>query len=316
MLKILVTGATGFVGRSLVPALIQAGYQVRCAVTHKIDWLLAEQILIERLEEQADWTELLNGIDVVIHLAARVHVMKEKSASPLEDFCKINSIATKKLAEQAAKIGVKRFVFLSTVKVNGEFTQIGNPFTEQCIPNPQDYYGQSKLYAEQHLLSISKNTTMQVVILRPPLIYGPRVKANFLKIMGLVNTRLPLPFAKINNKRHFIYIENLISAICCVIENPKAANQVFLVADDTALSLTQLIKLIAKGMDTRVRLLPIYTGVLTTIFKCLGLTNLSLRLLGTLEVSNNKIKTELSWSPPVSSEEGVAKTAKWYKCNT
>lgn len=316
-MKIAVTGATGFVGRHLIPALIQAGHVVRCAVSQKIDELAAEQVLIGRLEDQADWSQVLEGMDVVIHLAARVHVMNDKSASPLDEFCKINSIATQNLAEQAAKIGVKRFIFLSSIKVNGESTQNGAPFTETSPTTPEDPYGQSKLLAEQLLFTISHNTGMEVVILRPPLIYGPEVKANFLKMMGLVNKGLPLPFANVDNRRSFVYVENLVSAIgCvigCVIENHNAANQVFLISDDTALSLAQLLRLIAQGMTTRARLIPVPVWLLVFIFKLLGLKDLNLRLLGSLEVNNSKIKSTLDWTPPYSSEEGIKKTAQWYK---
>jgi nucleoside-diphosphate-sugar epimerase len=312
-MKIVVTGATGFVGRHLIPALIQAGHVVRCAVSQKVDGLAAEQVLIRRIEDQTDWSQVLEGIDVVIHLAARVHVMNDKSASPLDEFCKINSTATQNLAEQAAKMGVKRFIFLSSIKVNGECTHKGVPFTEMCPPTPEDPYGQSKLLAEQLLVTISHNTGMEVVILRPPLIYGPNVKANFLKMMGLVNKGLPLPFASIDNKRTFVYVENLVSAIACVIENPNAANQVFLVSDDSALSLAQLLRLIAKGMNTRARLFPVSVQLLVFTFKLLGLKDLNLRLLGSLEVNNSKIKSTMDWTPPYSSEEGIKKTVQWYK---
>ena len=154
---------------------------------------------------------------------------------------------------------------------------------------------------------------MEVVILRPPLIYGPGVKANFLKMMGLVEKGLPLPFASIDNRRHFVYIENLVSAICGVIENPKAANQVFLVADDTALSLPQLMTYMAQGIKSKLRLFPVSSQLLAFLLKILRQDNLSVRLLGSLEVSNNKLKSELSWVAPFSSEEGIKKTARWYK---
>lgn len=312
LMKVAVTGATGFVGRHLIPALIQAGHVVRCAVTQKVEWLDAEQVVIARMEDQADWSQVLDGIEVVIHLAARVHVMKDKSASPLDEFCKINSTATQNLATQAAQMGVKRFIFLSSIKVNGECTQKGAPFTETCVSAPEDAYGQSKLLAEQLLFTISHNTGMQVVILRPPLIYGPGVKANFLKMMGLVNKELPLPFASIDNRRSFVYVENLVSAIGFVIENPQAANQVFLVSDDTALSLPQLMRLIAVSMNKRSRLFPLSAQLLAFSMKLLGLKDLHLRLLGSLEVNNSKIKA-LNWNPPYSCEEGIKKTAAWYK---
>jgi nucleoside-diphosphate-sugar epimerase len=313
MTKILVTGATGFVGRSLMPALIKEGYEVRCAVSQKVDYFQTEQVVINRLENQSDWSEALQGIDTVIHLAARVHIMQETSTSSLDEYCKVNSLATKNLAEQAAHHGVKRFIFLSSIKVNGEATAKGFPFTEESIAQPEDPYGQSKLNAEHYLHTISQNTGMQIVILRPPLIYGAGVKANFLKMLKLVDKGLPLPFGKVQNRRSFIYIDNLISAICAVIEAPEAANQVYLVADDDSLSLAHLMDLIAKEMKVKLRLLGVPVNLLTFSLKLLGLKNLSTRLLGSLEVSNSKIKSQLGWKPPVSSAEGLGRTVKWYK---
>lgn len=313
MSKVLVTGATGFVGRSLVPALIQAGHEVRCAVTKKVDWLTAEQIVIQRLEFQSDWSEALDGIEIVIHLAARVHIMADNSESPLEEYCKINSIATKNLAEQAAKNKVKRFLFLSSIKVNGEFTLEGEPFTEESVPQTDDPYGLSKLYAEQYLQDISKQTGMEVVIIRPPLIYGPGVKANFLKMIQLVDKGWPLPFGKVNNKRSFIFIDNLVSALCTVAIAPKAANQIYLVADDEAWSLTHLMTVLAKEMNSRLRLISIPSRLMAGIFKLLRLNNLNMRLFGSLEVSNRKIKSELLWTPPLGAIEGLRKTVVWYQ---
>ncbi|CEG56231.1 NAD-dependent epimerase/dehydratase family protein [Legionella fallonii] len=313
MARILVTGATGFVGRNLVPALVGAGHEVRCAVTRKVEYLQAEQVLVDKLEHQTDWNGVLSEIDVVIHLAARVHIMKEKSKSSLDEYCNVNSLATKNLAEQAAKLQVKRFIFLSTIKVNGESTDEGLPFTEESIAKPEDPYGQSKLNAEQYLHSISQNSDMQVVILRTPLIYGAGVKANFLKMLQLVDKGLPLPFGKIENKRSFIYIDNLVSAICTVIDAPRAANQLYLVADDNSLSLTNLLQVIAKEMNVKLRLISIPANLLMWLFKLLGMNGLRTRLLGSLEVSSNKIKSQLGWNPPVSSSEGLARTVKWYK---
>lgn len=313
MARILVTGATGFVGRSLIPALTNAGHVVRCAVTTYVDWLKEEQVLVERLETHFNWSNALKEIDIVIHLAARVHIMKDNSESPFELYSKINTVATTNLAEQAAKAKVSRFIYLSSIKVNGEFTLEGNPFTETSIAQPEDPYGISKLQAEQALLAISAQTNMQIVILRPPLIYGPNVKANFLKMLGLVNKSLPLPFGRIKNKRSFIYLENLVSAICTVVVEPKAANQIFLVADDEALSLPELLTILGRQMDVPVRLLPVPQRLLSILFKITFMNNLQNRLCGSLEVSNAKIKMQLNWVPPYSSIEGLCKTGAWYK---
>lgn len=309
MQKILITGATGFVGRSLVPALKAAGYDVLCAVSKEVAWLHAPQVVIKRLELMEDWSAVLPGIDVIIHLAAKVHVMEGNV--PLEEYCKVNSSATKKLAEQATQHGVRRFIFLSSIKVNGEFTLEGAPFTETMPQKLDDPYGQSKLLAEQYLLEIGQNSNMDVAILRPSLIFGPGVKANFLKMMQLVNKGLPLPFGGIQNKRSFVFIENLVSAIEIVINEPKAANQVYLVADNEAWSLSELLNFIALKMDKKSRLITV-PGLLS-LFKLFRLTALSTRLFGSLEVNNDKIKQELGWMPPVTSAEGLVKTIKWYQ---
>lgn len=313
MSKILVTGATGFVGRTLVPELIRAGHKVRCAVSRKEEWLQADQIIVSRLECQSDWSEALVGMDIVIHLAARVHIMNDTSESPLDEYCKVNSIATKNLAEQAAQHKIKRFVFLSSIKVNGEFTIEGAPFTEESVANPDDPYGQSKLFAEQYLQEISKQTDMEVVIIRPPLIYGPGVKANFLKMIQLVKKGWPLPFAKVQNKRSFVYINNLVSALCCVAVAPEAANKLYLVADNEAWSLPELLTVLSDKMNRRARLIAIPVSLMSKFFNLVRLKNLNLRLFGSLEVSNNKIKSDLQWSPPVHSADGLAETVKWFQ---
>lgn len=317
MSTVLVTGGTGFVGRSLIPALTAAQYNVRCAVKKKVEGLLnCEQVCINSLDEETDWSHALEGVDVVIHLAARVHVLNESTQSSGELYFKTNSLATKNLAEQAAAHQVKRFVFLSSIKVNGEFTQEGMPYTEESSHQPDDLYGQSKLYAEQYLKAISQASAMEVVILRSPLVYGPGVKANFLKMLHWVDRGFPLPFGRVKNKRSFIYINNLVSAICRVIVEQQAANQLYLVADDESLSLTELIRTMAKAMEMKIVLLSVPSIFLTAIFKVLGLNNLTSRLLKSLEIDNGKIKTQLGWSPPVSTLQGIRETVAWFKAES
>ncbi|KTC88608.1 SDR family oxidoreductase [Fluoribacter dumoffii] len=313
MSKILVTGATGFIGRKLVPALITAGHEVRCAVSQKADWLNTDQVKIGKIEPETDWSEALEGIDVIIHLAARVHVMKEKNEADTNEYYRVNSEATKNFAEQAVKHGVKRFIFLSSIKVNGEFTVQGFAFSEENQAQPEDPYGRSKLYAEQYLQSISQNSSMEVVILRPPLVYGPEVKANFLKMLHLVKKQVPLPFASIQNKRHFIFIDNLVSALCLLVTHPSAVNQTYLIADDDAFSLPSLMRLIAQKMNIKVRLIPVPARLMEKVFQLLGMRNFSNRLLSSLEINNRKIKSELGWIPPYSSDEGLKKTVEWYQ---
>ncbi|HAU2214154.1 TPA: NAD-dependent epimerase/dehydratase family protein, partial [Legionella pneumophila] len=299
MAKILITGATGFIGRSLVPALLSEGHDVRCAVLQLDSTLQAEQIVINNLEVHTDWTDALRNVEIVIHLAARVHIMKEYVTSCLDEYCKINSIATKNFAEQAAQNNVKRFIFLSTIKVHGEFSQNSLPFSEDCRTQPEDPYAKSKLFAEQYIQEICQNTRMDFVILRPPLVYGPYVKANFLKMLQLVDKKWPLPFGSIYNKRTFIYIDNLVSAISAVVREPNAANQIYLVADDVSWSLTQLMQTLSRRMNVKLFLIPIPVQILIFLFKLCGLKNINTRLFSSLEVSNKKIKSQLGWTPPV-----------------
>ncbi|RYB57867.1 NAD-dependent epimerase/dehydratase family protein, partial [Legionella pneumophila] len=282
MAKILITGATGFIGRSLVPALLSEGHDVRCAVLQLDSTLQAEQIVINNLEVHTDWTDALRNVEIVIHLAARVHIMKEYATSSLDEYCKINSIATKNFVEQAVQNNVKRFIFLSTIKVHGEFSQNNLPFSEDCRTQPEDPYAKSKLYAEQFIQEICQNARMEFVILRPPLVYGPYVKANFLRILQLVDKKWPLPFGSIYNKRTFIYIDNLVSAISAVVSEPSAANQVYLVADDCSWSLTQLVQTLSRKMNTKLFLIPIPVQILIFLFKLCGLKNINTRLFSSL----------------------------------
>ncbi|WED41914.1 NAD-dependent epimerase/dehydratase family protein [Legionella cardiaca] len=312
MAKILVTGATGFVGMNLVPQLQSMGHEVRCAVWKPVSWLKAEQVKINKIESQTDWSAPLKDVEIVIHLAAKVHDLEGKEQS-LDEYCKVNSIATREFAEQAAQNKIKRFIFLSSIKVMGEYTARDIYFTESCRENPDDPYAKSKLLAEQYLKDISNSTAMEVIILRPPLVYGPGVKANFLRMMTLVAKRWPLPFAKVKNRRSFLYIDNLVSAICTVLSHPKAANKVFLVADNEHWSLAELLKMLSAEMKIKSRLFPVPVKLLTGIFSLLGLKRMRTRLLDSLLVSNNKIKMELGWEPPVKANEGIRHTVQWYQ---
>ncbi len=308
MYRILVTGATGFIGKHLIPELISLGHEVIGAVRTYQEALNIEQIVVGDLVQLIDWTDFLQDIDIVIYLAAKVHVME--SNLDTENFCKVNTAPALRLAQQAAQCGVKRFIFMSSIKVNGEMTAEGSFFTEQQEAIPTDPYGKSKYLAEQQLLALSLTTTMDVVILRPSLVFGPGVKANFLKMMQLVNRGFPLPFAGINNKRTFVFIDNLISAVLAVLEDARAANQIYIVSDDESWSLPNLLVCIAQNMNKNPRLFKI-PGLLF-LFNLLGLSQISTRLLGSLEVSNSKIKNDLGWVPPVRSADGIARTVQWF----
>lgn len=247
-MKILVTGANGLVGRSLCAVLPRQAHAVVAAV-RSADTPLegAERAIMGTIDSATDWSAALRNVEVVIHLAARVHVMNDYAANPMTEFRKVNVDGTLNLAMQAAKAGVKRFIFISSVKVNGEYTLIGMPFTEESAANPQDPYGVSKFEAEQGLFMIAQQTGMEVVVIRPPLVYGAGVKANFASMMRAVKRCIPLPLGAIHNKRSFVYVGNLVSLILRCVDHPAAANQVFLVSDDHDLSTTELLRACAVG---------------------------------------------------------------------
>lgn len=311
--KILVTGANGFIGQQLCKALSEKGYAVtgvfrsREKFTGYFDFITG--IVVGEIDAETDWTEALKGVDAVVHLASRVHIMHDSASNPLEEYRKVNTAGTRRLAEISVKAGVRRFVFLSTVKVNGEYTT-DRPFTEDNVPNPLDPYAISKWEAELALRDIVDKTGLKIVILRPPLVYGPNVKANFLRLLGMVNKGIPL--ALVNNARSMVYIGNLVDAIIQCIEYPDALNQTFLVSDGHDISTPDLIRMIAKAMDKKPRLIPCPTQAL----KFLGrLTKKSIeieRLIGSLQIDNSKIKNVLNWHPPFTMEEGIKETVKWY----
>ncbi|HSH53914.1 MAG TPA: SDR family oxidoreductase [Methylotenera sp.] len=308
--KILVTGANGFVGRALFTELAKNGYKVRGVVRDlsRAIGLQPELTTVQDIEDR-DWSSTLDGMDVVVHLAARVHHMDEAVANPLSVFRATNVEGTLSLARKAAAVGVRRFVFISSVKVNGEFSQLGKPFVETGMSNPQDPYGISKFEAEQGLLQIAQQTGMEVVIVRPPLVYGPNVKANFASMLKAVKQGIPLPLGVIKNKRSFIYIENLVSFIVLCIEHPLAANQTFLVSDGQDMSTTELLRGCAYALGVKSRLLPVPQKVLEVIARMLGKRDVVQRLCGNLQVDITKARTMLGWVPPISVGDGLKRTA-------
>lgn len=307
-MKVLVTGANGFVGQFLCAELLGQGNEVVSAVRHskQSDDKLT---VIGSIEKNTNWADALHQVDTIIHLAARVHVMSDKTVNPLAEYRKVNVEGTLNLAKQAAQAGVKRFIFISSVKVNGELTQLGKPFTELNLPNPQDDYGISKLEAEQCLLEIAQQTGMEVVIIRPPLVYGAGVKANFASLMRVIKKGIPLPFGAIYNKRSFVYVENLLSLIVCCISHPKAANQVFLVSDGQDLSTTELLKASAKALGVRLWLLPIPHKLIEFGAAILGKRGVAQRLCGSLQLDIAKASHLLGWKPPYTVEYGLKRTA-------
>lgn len=308
--RILVTGASGFVGSRLLASqdILSQDIQFRAISRKPLAKPMSnvEQLVIADISEKSDWTEALADIDIVIHLAARVHVMDDAASNPLEEYRKANVISTLNLAKQAATAGVKRFIFLSSIKVNGEKTDIGMPFTEESIADPIDPYGISKFEAEVGIREICNASGMQYVLIRPPLIYGPGVKANYQKLMSLVHKHLPLPLGGIANKRSMLALDNLINFIFLASKHPKAANQLFLLSDSRALSTPQLIDLMAKCMGyTTGRLIYMPLWLLRLVAVCFAQEASVGRLTESLEISAQKAHDLLGWSPPLEVEKAV-----------
>jgi nucleoside-diphosphate-sugar epimerase len=310
-MKILVTGANGFVGRSLCTAVFSQGKAVRAvmrvASAQADDF---EQVAVGSIDGGTDWSAALRDVNIVIHLAARVHVMSDNAVNPLAEFRKINVAGTLNLAQQAAKAGVKRFIFISSVKVNGEHTEIDKPFSETDAANPQDAYGISKHEAEQGLMRIAEETGMEVVIIRPPLVYGAGVKANFASMMRVVQRGIPLPLGAIYNKRSFVYVKNLVSLILCCIDHPAAANQTFLVSDGQDISTAELLRGCAQALDVKLKLLPIPQRLIEACAAIIGKRDVATRLCGNLQVDITKARTLLGWTPPISMADGLRATTQ------
>ena len=309
-MKALVTGANGFLGKFLCTALRQTGHVVFAAMrTVDVQKNVSKQVVVGLINGDTDWSAGLNGVDAVIHLAARVHVMNDTASDPLTEFRKVNVDGTLNLAMQAAQAGVRRFIFISSIKVNGEATQVGKPFTADDIANPQDPYAVSKLEAEQGLLNIAQETGMEVVIIRSPLVYGAGVKANFLSMMRAVKRGVPLPLGAIDNRRSLVYVENLVSLILKCIEHPAAANQVFLAADGEDLSTTALLLACAKALGVKARLLPVPQKLIELSAALIGKRNVAQRLCGNLQIDISKTRSLLGWEPLFSVADGLKKTA-------
>ena len=303
----LITGANGFVGSGVVAKLAREGVETLASVRSNIVTLPEGVRFVEDVELTAktDWRQILTGVKSLVHLAARVHVMHETKADSLTAFRAVNVNGTFNLARQAAAAGVKRFVFISSVKVNGESTPSGEAFTEADVPNPQDAYGQSKHEAEQCLRQVSADTGMEVVIIRPPLVYGPGVKANFAALMRAVHRGWPLPLGAVHNQRSLVALHNLVDFIVICITHPQAANQTFLVSDGQDLSTTELVRGLAKAAGMPARLLPMPVWALQAGASLLGKSDAVQRLCGNLQVDISKARSLLGWMPPVSVEEGL-----------
>ncbi len=312
-MKVLVTGSTGFIGTSLIERLLKDQFSVSVSIRNShIKEFNPDVNLITMgdMTSSLDWGHALQGVDVIIHLAARAHILNDKSRDPLAEYRYINVDCSLNLAHQAARAGVKRFIYVSSIKVNGEFTILGKPFTAQDDPMPRDFYGISKYEAELGLQEIAEEQRMELVIIRPPLVYGPRVKANFLSMMSWLWRGIPLPLGGVRkNRRSFIFIDNLVSMILTCINHPAAANQIFLVSDDEDLSTAGLLDRMALALGRPSRLIVMPAALITFGAKMLGRDDIAQRLCGSLQVDIKKTKDLLGWSPPVSLDEGLRQTA-------
>lgn len=310
-----VTGASGFVGSAVVERLASmAGCTVKalvrrdgvalpatvCPVKTGMDYLAGEPLP-------------LSGVDVLVHCAARVHVMSDASSDPLTEYRKVNVVGTLKLAEQAAQAGVKRFVFISSIKVNGEGTRPGQPYTADDVPSPGDPYGVSKMEAEQQLRLLAQSTGMEVVVIRPVLVYGPGVKANFRNMMSWLDKGVVLPLGAIGNQRSLVALDNLVDLIVTCMTHPAAADQTFLVSDGEDLSTTELLRRMGAALGKPARLLPVPAILLEWGAALIGRKSIGQRLCGSLQVDITKTRDLLGWGPPTSVSEALKKTAASFK---
>ena len=316
-MRALVTGATGFVGRFLCLRLLEAGLEVRATLlasdTARPLISRVEPVAIEPLGPDTVWGHALEGVDIVFHLAARVHIMDDPTVDPLAEYRTVNSEGTRQLAREAARRGVKRLVFVSSIKVNGDESRI--PYTVNSPAQPTDPYGISKWEAEQWLRHIETETGLEVVVVRPTLVYGPGVKANFLNMMKAVQRGIPLPFASINNKRSLIYVGNLADALAVCAMHPAAAGKTYLVSDGEDVSTPELIRRVASAMDMPARLFACSPSLLRLAGTVTGRGAAVNRLLGSLMVDSSMIRQDLGWLPPFTMDEGLRETARWFKEN-
>jgi nucleoside-diphosphate-sugar epimerase len=317
MMRCLITGGNGFVGRALTSHVLARGYDVRLSLRQpqRADQIAGlEPVVIGSLSSETDWTMALRRVDQVVHLAARVHVMNDNSLDPMAEFRRVNVEGTANLARQAAAAGVSRFVYLSSIKVNGEFTQEGCPFTSEDTPAPEDPYGVSKHEAEQALRYIAADTGMEVVIIRPPLVYGPGVKANFESMMRWLARGVPLPLAAVSeNRRSLVALENLVDLIVTCFSHPAAANQTFLVSDGEDLSTAELLKRMGAAMGHPARLFYLPPPLLKLGATGLNKPGIYQRLCGSLQLDIAKTRQLLGWTPPVSVDEGLRRTAEGFR---
>ncbi len=313
-MNVLVTGASGFVGSAVVRRLAYDGKMVRAAVRRPLRDLPPSvgKAYVANLDSTTDWSAALRHVDVVVHASARVHVMRESVLDPLAEFRRVNVEGTIALARASARAGVKRLIFISSVKVNGERTLCGRPFTADDVAAPLDAYGVSKFEAEQALHAIAAQTGLEIVIIRPVLIYGPGVKGNFLSMMRWLRKGIPLPFGAIQNRRSLIALDNLVDLIDLCLSHPGAAGQVFLAADGADLSTPELLRLTANALECPARLIPVPVALVRGMASMVGMAGVAERLCGSLQADIGKTQRLLAWRPPVSTEKSVTRTAQFF----
>lgn len=313
--KILVTGATGFLGRSLVQHFATFPDISIVAPLRNVRGKLPEIVTVTRvsdISDDTDWRESLTGVDVVVHAAARVHVMQEDSAQSIEEFRTVNVKGTLCLARQAVAAGAKRFIYISSIKVNGEATLLGHAFSAGDTPLPSDAYGISKYEAEQQLMRLAQTGAIEVVIIRPVLIYGPGVSANFRQMMHWLTKGIPMPFGSVHNLRSLVSLNNVVDLVTRCVDHPRAANQVFLVSDDEDVSTTQLMQRLLTFLGRKTWLIPVPVSLLKFFARLVGRGAVAQRLFGSLQVDIKKNRELLGWRPPFTLDEGLKATAEHF----
>jgi UDP-glucose 4-epimerase len=315
-MRVAVTGATGFVGRRVVDQLLGRGLEVRAlcrtSPVRRFQPAEVDVRVIGPIAGDTEWGDALEQVDAVVHLAARVHVLDERERAPLAAYREVNVEGTLALARAAVAAGVRRFLFMSSIKVNGEETT-GALFTETSRPEPRDPYGVSKWEAEQGLWEIARESDLEVVVLRPPLVYGPGVKANFQSLIRAVDRGIPFPFGTLRNQRSLVFVGNLADAVACSLERPAAAGETFLVSDGAAVSSGELVRVIGRALGRRPRLLPVPPGLMRLTGRVLRREAFVQRILGSLQVDSSHIRRTLDWTPPYTMTEGLAETARWWR---